>query len=132
MTNIAYAKLLRKRSTPMEIKLWQQLRDRRFMGLKFRRQYTLGPYIVDFICIEKSIIIEVDGGQHAQQQEYDAIRTEFLNKQNYRVLRFWNHDVLNQFDVVIEHIYSVLFDPPSSGCRHLLPPAGEGDPFAIF
>src|SRR5580658_6858643 len=88
MTNIAYAKLLRTRSTPVEAKLWQHLRDRRFMGLKFR---------------------------NAEQQEYDAIRTEFLSKLGYRVLRFWNHDVLNQFDVVMEHIYSVLFDPPSSG-----------------
>ena len=91
----------------MEIKLWNQLRSRRFMGLKFRRQCPLGPYIVDFICIEKKLILEVDGGQHNEeiQLDYDKLRTEFLKDMGYHVLRFWNNEVLLQFDTVMDQIY---------------------------
>jgi len=90
MTSLANAKILRAQSTPMEITLWNRLRSRRFMGLKFRRQCPLGSYIVDFICIEKMLIIELDGGQHNEdkQQNYDKRRTEFLNGLGYNVLRF--------------------------------------------
>ena len=107
MTNLAKAQLLRKQSTPMEIKLWNRLRARRFMGLKFRRQSPMGSYIVDFICIEKKLIIEIDGGQHNEheQQNYDNRRTEFLKSMGYNVLRFWNNAVSNQFDAVMEQIY---------------------------
>lgn len=107
MTSLANAKKLRLRSTPMEIKLWEQLRSRRFLGLKFRRQCPLGSYIVDFVCIEKKLIIEIDGGQHNEnkQQDYDKHRTEFLNGLGYNVIRFWNNEVLLQFDSVMEHIY---------------------------
>ena len=78
------------------------------MGLKFRRQCPLGAYIVDFICIEKMLIIEIDGGQHNEdkQQDYDKRRTEFLNGLGYNVLRFWNNEVLWQFDVVMAQIYN--------------------------
>ncbi len=91
----------------MEIKLWNCLRSRRFMGLKFRRQCPLGSYIVDFICIEKMLIIEIDGGQHNEkkQQDYDKQRTAFLNNLGYTVLRFWNNEVLMQFDAVMDQIY---------------------------
>jgi len=108
MTNLAYAKILRKQSTPTEITLWNHLRSRRFMNLKFRRQYPLGSYIVDFICIEKKLIIEIDGGQHNEnaQQDYDERRTVFLNGLGYKVLRFWNNEVLHQFDGVMEQIYN--------------------------
>jgi len=108
MTALANAKILRKQSTPMEIKLWNRLRARRLMGLKFRRQCPLGSYIVDFICIEKRLIIEVDGGQHnePEHQIYDERRTEFLNQSGYNVLRFWNNEVLLQFDAVMDQIYT--------------------------
>lgn len=107
MTLLANAKILRKKSTPGEIKLWNHLRSRRFMGLKFRRQCPLGLYVVDFICIEKKLIIELDGGQHNEysQQEYDKRRTEFLHGLGFNVIRFWNNEVLQQFDVVMEQIY---------------------------
>ena len=77
------------------------------MGLKFRSQCSLGAYIVDFICIDKKLIIELDGGQHnePEYQMYDKRRTEFLNQSGYHVLRFWNNEVLLQFDVVMDQIY---------------------------
>jgi len=110
MTSLTYTKKLRQHSTPMETKLWHYLRSRHFLGLKFRRQCPLGPYIVDFICIEKKLIIEIDGGQHNEnkQQDYDKRRTEFLNSLGYQVLRFWNTEVLLQFDSVTEQIYKYV------------------------
>lgn len=107
MTSLSNAKKLRKSSTPMEVKLWNRLRSRRFMGLKFRRQCPLGSYIVDFVCIEKKIIIEIDGGQHNEdeQRDYDKRRTEFLNGLGYHVLRFWNNEILLDFDAVMDQIY---------------------------
>tara|TARA_Y100000031_G_scaffold113232_1_gene125076 strand:+ start:19 stop:354 length:336 start_codon:yes stop_codon:yes gene_type:complete len=107
MTSLANAKILRTQSTPMEIKLWSRLRSRRFTGLKFRRQCPLGSYIIDFICIEKMLIIEIDGGQHNEdkQQEYDKRRTEFLNGLGYNVLRFWNNEVQWKLDAVMDKIY---------------------------
>lgn len=90
MTVLSKAKALRKQSTPMEIKLWNHLRARRLLGIKFRRQCQVGSFIVDFISIEKKLIIEIDGSQHNEdkQMEYDKRRTEFLNSQGYHVLRF--------------------------------------------
>ena len=119
MSTLANAKKLRKQTTPIEIKLWNQLRSRRFMGLKFRRQCPLGSYIADFVCIEKMLIIEIDGGQHNDDshQEYDKRRSEFLNSLGYEVIRFWNHDVLLQFDVVMEQIYNYCLISPHPPCR---------------
>ena len=74
------------------------------MGLKFRRQYPLGSYIVDFICIEKKLIIEIDGGQHNERVGHDMNRTKYFNKLGYIVLRFWNNEVFNQFELVLEEI----------------------------
>ncbi len=74
------------------------------MGLKFRRQFPLEPYMIDFVCIEKKLIIEIDGGQHSKQIEYDMKRTEYLNQLGYKVLRFWNSEIFNQFDAVLEEI----------------------------
>ena len=76
-----------------ECMLWYYLRNRRFSSLKFRRQVRLGGYIVDFICFSKNLIIELDGGQHAEKFEYDEKRSQWLNEQGYEVLRFWNNEV---------------------------------------
>ncbi len=106
--HLGFAKELRKRSTLMEIKLWHQLRSRRFSGIKFRRQCVLGPYIVDFLSVEKKLVIEVDGGQHYFQKEYDDIRTQFLHSLGYKVIRFWNNEIQYQFESVMEKIYQSL------------------------
>ena len=112
MSLLTNAKKLRKQSTPTEIKIWQSLRSRRFEDLKFRRQCPFGAYVVDFICIEKKIIIEIDGGQHNEpkQQEYDEKRSAYFNKLGYRVLRFWNNEVFCQFDVVMDLIYKYAME----------------------
>ena len=95
---------LRKEQTPPEWKLWQVLRNRRLDGIKFKRQTVIGKYIVDFSCAEMNLVIELDGGQHAGQTEYDAIRTAFLEAEGYLVLRFWNNDVMNNLDAVVNEI----------------------------
>ncbi len=91
----------------MEIKLWQILRSRRFEDLKFRRQCPIGNYIVDFICIEKKLIIKIDGGQHndPEQRAYDEKRTAYLNQLGYKVVRFWNNEITLQFDAVMEQLF---------------------------
>jgi len=90
-----FAQKLRKNQTDAEKRLWQHLRNRQILNYKFRRQHTMGPYVVDFICIEKGLIIEVDGSQHFDQQIYDLKRTTYLEGQGFLVLRFWNNDVLH-------------------------------------
>lgn len=102
--NIAKAKELRKNSTDAERVLWQRLRAHRFAGYKFRRQQPLGQYIVDFVCFEKHLIIELDGGQHVEQAAYDAERSAWLQSQGFRVLRLWNHEVLTDVEAVEEVI----------------------------
>src|SRR4051812_7758384 len=102
-----YARDLRKNSTDAEKHLWYNLRANR-MGYKFKRQVPIGAFIVDFICIEKRLIVELDGGQHQEKQNYDAHRTIELNKRGFQVLRFWNHDVLQQSEVIIELIHKAL------------------------
>ncbi len=94
------ARVLRKNSTDAERRLWQGLRRNQINGCKFRRQQPIGPYIVDFVCFEKRLIIEVDGGQHAQQLEDDLARTEWLRSQGFQVLRFWNNQILREIDSV--------------------------------
>ena len=79
---------------------------------KFRRQQPLGNYIVDFVCLEKRLIIEVDGGQHAEQSDYDAERDDWLREQGFIVLRFWNNDVLKNFEGVTERIFETLKSSP--------------------
>ncbi len=74
------------------------------MGLKFRRQYPVGPYIADFVCLSQNLIIELDGGQHADQLAYDEERTNYLEHFGFKMLRFWNHDVFLRFDAVLEHL----------------------------
>jgi very-short-patch-repair endonuclease len=92
----AFAKKLRRGMTEPERKLWWGLRGRQLEGFKFRRQVPLGPYVADFCCLEAKLIVEVDGGQHAEaKREHDEKRTAWLATQGYRVLRFWNYEVLD-------------------------------------
>jgi len=102
------ARTLRKESTDAERWLWQRLRNRDLLGWKFRRQHPIGCYIVDFVCIEKKIIIELDGGQHAENQMADSARSEYLNEKGYQVLRFWDNDVLVRGEAVLSTILSYL------------------------
>jgi very-short-patch-repair endonuclease len=100
--SIERARRWRKNLTDAERRLWSKLRRRQLDGFRFRRQVPLGPYFVDFLCIEERLIIEVDGGQHAVEQAADAKRTAWLEGEGFRVVRFWNNDVLANADGVIE------------------------------
>lgn len=102
------ARNLRFATTEAEKKLWHQLRDRRLNGFKFRRQIPVGRYVVDFVCPEAMLIVELDGGQHAERTQQDAARTAFLNQQGYRVLRFWNNDALGETEAVLTVIREQL------------------------
>ena len=108
--NLEKARELRKNLTPQERKMWQLLRNHRFQGYDFRRQYPIGCYIVDFICRSKKIIIEIDGSQHNQAEnlEYDKKRTEYLKTLGYQVIRFWNNDIDNKFDEVYNKLLRVF------------------------
>jgi len=95
---------LRKEPTPAEVKLWAYLRTRRVDGIHFRRQHSIGSYIADFSAPRRKLIIELDGSQHLEQEEYDAERTAFLESKGYRVIRFWNGDVMNDIQGVLRAI----------------------------
>jgi len=116
-----HTKRLRRNDTDAERKLWMRLRDRQLNGLKFRRQQPIGRYIVDFFCPEYRLVIELDGGQHADQIQADKRRTELLNKAGYRVLRFWDNEVLTSIDAVLERIADAM-NPPHP---HPLPPGAR-------
>ena len=105
---ITCARQLRRQATIAEQMLWTNLRGRRLDGYKFRRQMVIEPYIVDFVCLEEKLIVEADGGQHSEQQKYDTVRTARLESMGYRVMRFWNHEILAEHDSVLEQILSVL------------------------
>jgi very-short-patch-repair endonuclease len=98
------AKALRQNQTQAEQLMWHHLRAHRFMGLKFKRQKTIGYYIVDFVCSDPPLIVELDGGQHASNQDYDQRRAHYLQSLGFTVLRFWNHDVLCNTPEVLEVI----------------------------
>lgn len=115
------ARQLRKNLTDSEKRLWQELRLRQIEGLKFRRQYQIGKYIVDFACPERKLIVEVDGGHHSEQVNYDADRTKWLESQGFRVLRFWNNEVQMNLEGVKETIYKALEakgEPPTPALPH--------------
>ena len=97
------ARNLRKNSTIQERRLWNLLKNRQFHNLKFKRQQPIGDYIVDFICKEAKIIIEIDGGQHNEPEniEYDKTRTEYLNTFGYKVIRFWNNEIYENIEGVV-------------------------------
>ena len=100
------ARNLRREMTDAEQLLWRHLRRRQIKGQKFRRQHPLGRYIVDFACLEARLIVEVNGGQHADREGQDAARTAWLEQKGYRVLRFWNNDVLGNLEAVLQVIWS--------------------------
>ena len=105
----ARARDLRGQMTETEILVWRELRGRRFQGFKFRRQRPLGPYILDFVCLEAGLVIELDGGQHNDKQHAnDQQRTAVIEQSGLKVIRFWNHDVLNQTTAVFETIWQTL------------------------
>ncbi|MBM4332057.1 MAG: endonuclease domain-containing protein [Deltaproteobacteria bacterium] len=110
------ARALRKNLTEAERSLWRELRFRQMGGYKFRRQQPLGGYIVDFVCFEKRLIVEVDGGQHSEQIEHDLKRDEWLKAQGFPVLRFWNSQVIDEIRAVKEIIHNSLerkvYPPP--------------------
>jgi very-short-patch-repair endonuclease len=102
--------ILRRNQTDAERKLWNAIRNRQLLGLKFIRQYSVGNYILDFYCSEKRLAIELDGGQHADEEnkKADDERTAYLNQQDIKVIRFWNNDVLQNIEGVGESIISEL------------------------
>ena len=104
------ARQLRKNQTDAEQKLWSHLRRRQLDAFRFRRQQPIGPYVVDFFCPEARLIVEVDGGQHAERTEQDAERTEWLEARGYRVARYWNNEVLGNIEGVLTDLRSYL--PP--------------------
>ncbi len=115
------ARKLRTNSTDAELRLWQYLRANRLNGHKFKRQQPLGSYIVDFVCFEARLIIEADGAQHADQQDYDKARDYWLKNQGFHVLRFWNNDVLENTEGVLQMIVAHLLPSPQPS-----PVKGEG------
>lgn len=108
------ARQLRATPTDAELRLWSRLRRKQLAGFRFRRQHPLGPYVVDFFCPEAKLILEADGGQHASES---ATRQCWLEARGYRVLRFWNHDVLGNTDGVVEKILEALRAPPPTQQR---------------
>ena len=101
---------LRNEMTDAEKALWKVLRDRQVSGLKFRRQHPFADYILDFVCLEKKLVIEVDGGQHGESRRYDDIRRQYLMRAGFRVLRFWNTEVLQEIEAVRERIWRAVQD----------------------
>jgi very-short-patch-repair endonuclease len=113
---------LRVDATDAERRLWGVLRDRRLAGFKFRRQHRLGPFIVDFICFESRLVIEADGGQHVDNA-YDERRTAWLEQRGWRVIRFWNTDILTNIDGVQEMILGHLRNPHPPDLKGRAPPS---------
>ena len=118
LVKVEKARGLRKDQTDAEGELWRVLRNRYFGKHKFRRQETIGRYIVDFVCFERKLIVELDGGQHSENKDYDDRRTAWLSSQGFKVLRFWNHEVLGNFETVEKVIWDSLsslspYPPPS-------------------
>ncbi|MGJ7571787.1 endonuclease domain-containing protein [Variovorax sp. RB2P76] len=118
------ARSLRETPTDAESLLWSHLRDRRLGNYKFRRQRPIGPYFADFACLDEKLVVELDGGQHVEAADYDENRTRFMEAQGYRVLRFWNNEVLTQTDAVRERILQALQE--DNPHPNPLPQAGEG------
>ena len=108
MDTAEFAKHLRKNQAPAEKLIWDGVRNRRCGGYKFRRQVPIERYVVDFLCIAKKLIVEIDGLSHEGREQYDAMRTQHLERLGYHVIRFSNADVYDDVDAVIEAIYESL------------------------
>ncbi|WP_445487448.1 endonuclease domain-containing protein [Rhodopseudomonas sp. RCAM05734] len=125
----AFAKSLRANMTDAERRLWYRLRAHRLEGIKFKRQVPIGKYVADFACMERKLLVEVDGSQHAERAS-DVERTKWLEDQGFRILRFWNNEVLNETNAVLEIILAtVIAVSPSPGAPGGAPPSprrGEG------
>ena len=123
------AKALRARTTGAEDILWRHLRRLEIRGSHFRRQVPIGPYVADFACLKERLIIEVDGSQHGEDANTrrDEDRTRWLNSEGYRVLRFWNNDVMSKTEAVMEAIHeATAVTPPRRPAAGDPPPPGEG------
>jgi very-short-patch-repair endonuclease len=120
------ARHLRQHRTEAEIAIWQRLRRKQLDGARFRQQFPIGPYIVDFLCLQRRLIIEIDGGQHATNVAADAARTTWLASQSFHVMRFWNNDVSDNLDGVIDTIYRWLLNNPAPPPRPA-PVKGAGE-----
>ncbi len=121
------ARNLRRESTDAEKCFWNGVRNRQMAGAKFRRQWPIGNYIADFVCLEAKLVVEIDGGQHSENAR-DEVRTAWLNGQGYRVVRFWNNDVLSNIEGVLERLRALLADPSPDlrqGPKADLSPEGE-------
>src|SRR3990167_4035724 len=106
------ARDLRRNMTNAENRMWYYLRNRRLGGYKFVREHVIGNYIADFVCREKKLVIEIDGGQHIDAVEYDAFRTKDLEGRGYRVLRIWNHEIFKNIQGVMDSILNLLDTVP--------------------
>ena len=134
----ANAKRLRANETDAERKLWRALARIPLDGTHFRRQAPIGPFIADFVCLTAKLVIELDGGQHSESAQVarDAMRTAWLEREGYQVVRFWNDDVLRDLESVLDTIYAALYGsttaepdtltPPRTASRSDPPPQGEG------
>jgi very-short-patch-repair endonuclease len=101
-----HAARLRREMTDVERIVWEHLRNRQLEGFKFRRQASIGPFVVDFLCAERSLIVEIDGGQHSPER--DAARSKYLEERGYCILCFWNHDISDALDGVLQTIVGAL------------------------
>ncbi|MDP9363562.1 MAG: DUF559 domain-containing protein [Chloroflexota bacterium] len=115
---VANARALRQRMTPAEEVLWRALRGRRFAAYKFRRPHPVGPFVLDFCCPAARLVVEVDGAVHDRQAEQDDFRTGMLEANDYRILRFWNEDVLGDVDEVLNGILVAILDTDVRQQRH--------------
>jgi very-short-patch-repair endonuclease len=120
------ARRLRRNQTDAERALWFRLRDRRLGGWKFRRQFAIERYVADFFCADAHLIIELDGGQHSVRTDADAERTKILTAMGYFVLRYWNNDVMQNIDGVVEDIAAALERHRSEPPHPTLSPPGRG------
>jgi very-short-patch-repair endonuclease len=113
-----HARRLRREQTDAEARLWFRLRNCQIDRAKFRRQQPLGPFVADFCCMEVGLVIEVDGGQHNERELADAKRTQLLEEQGFLVLRFWNNEVLEQTEAVVERIRMAIEQCRKEGRRY--------------
>jgi very-short-patch-repair endonuclease len=121
-----HARTMRKKPTEAERRLWTMLRNHYFSTFKFRRQVPIGPFIADFLCYDARLIVEADGGQHAENT-YDERRTTWLEQQDFRVLRFWNHEILTQRRDVMDRLYTALSFPSPRSAKSPSRPLPQGE-----